>query len=1249
MRIERLDLLSYGPFHDVSLDIAVPGGGLTVVLGPNEAGKSTALRALRSMLYGFPRGTTDDFGRGRASLKLGARLRGADGSAHDLVRQAAGRPALVTAAGNPVDEAMIAALLGDVDRALFTSLFTINHEELHNGSQDLLDADGELGRLVFSASLGGGRLRAVAARLEARAGELFTPRGRLQTIPASLQRYRAQRAEVKRLQTKSREWDRLRQARDAADANVEALRGKLSTARVERDRLVRLRAALPLLAVRAEANDRLAELDVAGPVQSKAWAVRCDELRADHAAAVTRRDEQASAVARLETQIAHIDVSTALLDAADRIDRLLQRTERYRKDADDLPLRKGELAAAASAIAVLLEHLGLTADVAAGVTDAQLATIAQLADRHAAADAAVSAATRELHDTEDQVQVLAEEGGRLREPLDVDELRQRVEAAQPAGAVVADMASEGADVESLRGDLEVGLARLGLAPDADIERLIAPTSAAVQSHTDRRATLSAEIAGLEVQIDDCRGDLERIEADRTAVVQDPAVPDPEALGAARIRRQQGWALVRAAWLEGGADQDEVNAWTGGEPLPGAYEAAVVAADEAADARFDEAAQVQMLLELARQSQTMTERRDRLEAELVARRGELDTLDAAWTMLWTEAGLDPVERTAAASRLDEISGLQTLAAGLRRRRDALVAREKTATHHRQSVGDSLRAVGIEPADEDLAVLLAQARELVDAEQKAAASRDDIERRSFEAEQSRAARAKAVEIATDELGDWAVAWSTALTAANLPAETMVDVAREVVSDLRELRSAQRSADGLRRRVEGIQRDMGAFEEATRALLEELAPDIAGTDLLDGLAHMKRLLDDARNRWTRHQTLAEQLDDAQALSVQAEQRAERLGEELVDQRRAAGIGPDEPLDSHIERARAGADLRARREDAETKLLDQGAGLTVAGLEAAADVYEGDIVKVDAAERELSERIDEFEEEFGMAREALNDARRAFEEVDGSDRAANVEQDAEVELASLANATDTYARVAIASEVLRQVVADYGRQHKAPIIDRAIALFSQITEDAFRGLVVDVDGERRLQACRRNGQYHDLDELSDGTLDQLYLALRLAGIEHHLDRITEPVPVVLDDALVNFDDNRAAAAIDVLADLGQRTQVLLFTHHRHVVTLAKNEIEAGALGLVELAARDHDEVAVSAPAPMRAEGTVRSAAGDGEYDGAVLAVLREAGEPLRRGEIVERTGMDDAAWTQTIRRLVDSGVVIQTGTRRGARYQLC
>ena len=74
----------------------------------------------------------------------------------------------------------------------------------------------------------------------------------------------------------------------------------------------------------------------------------------------------------------------------------------------------------------------------------------------------------------------------------------------------------------------------------------------------------------------------------------------------------------------------------------------------------------------------------------------------------------------------------------------------------------------------------------------------------------------------------------------------------------------------------------------------------------------------------------------------------------------------------------------------------------------------------------------------------------------------------------------------------------------------------------------------------------MSTGTADQLYLALRIASVTDYLDR-APPLPFVADDLFINFDDERAAAGFRVLGQLGTATQVLFFTHHEHLVDIAR------------------------------------------------------------------------------------------------------
>ena len=75
----------------------------------------------------------------------------------------------------------------------------------------------------------------------------------------------------------------------------------------------------------------------------------------------------------------------------------------------------------------------------------------------------------------------------------------------------------------------------------------------------------------------------------------------------------------------------------------------------------------------------------------------------------------------------------------------------------------------------------------------------------------------------------------------------------------------------------------------------------------------------------------------------------------------------------------------------------------------------------------------------------------------------------------------------------------------------------------------------------------------------MRLAGLETYLEK-NETMPFIADDLLIHFDDNRAVATLQVLAELSRQTQVIFFTHHRHLVDLAEAHVDSDVLVLHEL-----------------------------------------------------------------------------------------
>ncbi len=131
-----------------------------------------------------------------------------------------------------------------------------------------------------------------------------------------------------------------------------------------------------------------------------------------------------------------------------------------------------------------------------------------------------------------------------------------------------------------------------------------------------------------------------------------------------------------------------------------------------------------------------------------------------------------------------------------------------------------------------------------------------------------------------------------------------------------------------------------------------------------------------------------------------------------------------------------------------------------------------------------------------------------------------------------DRYIRLRLASIILRREIEHYRATHQGPLLSRASELFAQLTLGSFAGLQSDFNDRDQpiLVGVRPSGTCVGVEGMSDGTRDQLFLALRLASLERYLDA-SEPLPFIVDDILIRFDDQRAEATLRVLAQLSAKT----------------------------------------------------------------------------------------------------------------------
>ncbi|MBQ3104106.1 MAG: AAA family ATPase [Oscillospiraceae bacterium] len=147
-------------------------------------------------------------------------------------------------------------------------------------------------------------------------------------------------------------------------------------------------------------------------------------------------------------------------------------------------------------------------------------------------------------------------------------------------------------------------------------------------------------------------------------------------------------------------------------------------------------------------------------------------------------------------------------------------------------------------------------------------------------------------------------------------------------------------------------------------------------------------------------------------------------------------------------------------------------------------------------------------------------------------------------------YDAVAMAIDALAAANTTLQNRFSPALGQRASEIFTRLTGGRYEKVFLNRAMEASAQEA--NGPVpHESALLSAGTVDELYLAVRLAIAEMTLPK-DDPAPLVLDDALVNFDDSRMASALEYLAETAKERQILLFTCHTR-----ESEYMAGRQGV--------------------------------------------------------------------------------------------
>ncbi|KQI68352.1 hypothetical protein AN189_11145 [Loktanella sp. 3ANDIMAR09] len=1127
MRLRSLTLERFGHFTDQTYDFGESAGrpDFHIIYGPNEAGKTTTMEAVLRLFYGFPPRDGYGFKHQRKNLRVGALL-DVDGQLTRLTRLPTKTANLLDAAGQPLPESAMAQHLAGLSLADYRSLLCLDDETIEKGGEEIAQAKGDIGRLLFSAAAGVADLTTVLDRVQASADDLYH-KTRRKTRVGDLKRALTDidRA-IRDRDTSATAWRGLKKALSDAQAFEAAMRETRDAHHDELALLATWRRALPLLAqvealtaAVADFADYPVALDY-DPDSIVDMVAQDQRIGAD----MQRLTDVLSDLAAQRDALPDDLADVSLPDALDALADLQARDATARMDVDR---RRATADEAARAMAIAIAPLGDGLDPIALVLDP---------DAIDALDALRLTQREAMRVAEDQLREL---GALTQARDDAQAACDAIRGTSPGGTGIAAIldrhdavrlapahATAIAAASRAQETAQIACDALGVQMD---DLPACPTTAGhAQDLVDRAAGLTQELTQAERLAAQHQADAAAGDARAAVLLVDATLVSDVALRDLIATRDQRWAAHRAAFDDATAD---------------AFAAAMIQVDTALGARAARAVELGQLRQI---QQSAAEDRARAQAaKAEAKRlsdqiaGVQDQIDAAAQSVGLPAGLAPVDWRDWVTRHGE----------------AVAAREaarRTAQQHQGTLDradallDALRPV-LDRSVMDLAAALEAAQPLIKAEQATRSAAELAQARLDSLQTDLDQRRQQADAAVAHRDAAQRAWR-ARVADLLGDRVDPDRLEPSLAPLRTLRHEDDRRRTAESRVATMLADQAQFAQAVSALARDHdVPE--GATAAETCARLREASQAQRRVAERRASLTTQEAQARTqLARQQEAQAELAARLLA----MAAIFPDRLAVTTLDGLRQATrdavrviDDRAQLAKSQTALLGE---LGVRNLEQARAVLaDVTLAGLDTRTDRAQSALAEAERALTAAVEARVAAAAALAQVTGdADIAQLSEQRATLEL-ELESAIIDHLELTLGHRLADQAIRRYRDSHRGAMMTATEHCFATLTGGAYSGLVTQSDGSAEtLMAVDSGGVAKGVADMSKGTRFQLYLALRAAAHAQMVAQGTR-LPFFCDDIFETFDETRTSAACRMMEQIGRSGQAIYLTHHAHVVDIAR------------------------------------------------------------------------------------------------------
>lgn len=1204
MRFSVLEIPAFGPFTDFRYEFHAPTeADFHIFLGNNESGKSSLLRAISHLLYGIPQQTPENFKHDYKKLLLQAELSNKRDERLTICRRKAKTDKqLTTETGKPLHQQELNDFMGNLNQEGFHSLFGLGADELQQGNEMLLSTQGALADTMAAASSGSLHLSRAVQSLHQRSEAIYKRQGnsRLKSLKLEIKECEKQMRDAI---TRPQIWNDLNEKLKLTETRQSEIRQELLQIDQSISHTQRMKQGIESVGRLTRRQAELDELALPSSL-SPGFAQTLSTLLASWQAANKAHAVTKQRVEKLTAELRSVSVDEEIIDAETDIENLGANLNLYKERMEKALELKQTLAQRKTELAVALRNFnnssGFKAIEKLRITAEQQLICIEKCTLFTQLSAETELLEKQIHITRKQLSELVQQPS-IEAPAVADtaegcedenaavglaakvlnELTMAIETGHQQLSVAEGLPAQEQALNV--GEKQHGLlvARLKLDdPVADLRSLAVPRRNTLVEYREKMAQLTQQQELLEAEQGDWNREKNKLEIEIRALLGSRELPSKNSLENARTKRDQIWDEI-VENLFGDAESSVADYAF----LRGDFNRAVNATDNIADALINNA-------QLLAEAEHKQEKLQQLMVKKTDAQKHLDNnaklrekVQSEWQAIWQGIRSIPESPVSMLDWQDDwVRACEEL-------RSLEVKREKFELE-KQKVSDALRRLymipglvqrsglssgGNEYDPEHLRTLVSAAskhKKLIDEAQGASRQTREF-RQSFELKLSELTAEKSqlvlqLNMAKQQLG-------AAFAEIGIEVNTGVSDDAPVHNPTDSLALSPESAQAwLEQRVklicsydeylqfENELSELDALINEYQSAVTELAAKLCIRQDADNTEVVCNRL----GKMLREQRLIYEKSKGRETALSAEEHTLQESDAelqnilalLSDALESFNVkSPDELISMQ------GKFSHSDNLTTEIKAIKDNLSAisTAANLDAfISEVNSHELDKLAAEDARLkAQKLELVAENESLVAEKtlLLESRKAIDEKHGD--AADIRQQLELSLEQQRAAVLEFIRTRLAANMLKRTLEEYRDSNAGPLIADASALFKRLTCNNYEriALLYTDNDMPYINGERADGNLLTVDAMSDGTRDQLYLAMRLAALKMRL-QTHEPMPLIVDDLLITFDDARTEAALDVLAELSRQTQVILFTHHGRVSEAGKRLLSENQVVITDL-----------------------------------------------------------------------------------------